>query len=205
VDVARDISVGTWADLRAAAAGEPCVQCGSPLQVTKGIEVGHIFKLGYKYSDALQLSVLGPDGKPVKPIMGCYGIGVERAMAACIEVHHDDKGIIWPAAVAPFEAVVVVAQQNDEAVAAAGEQAYQALLDAGVDVIIDDRPDRAGVKFSDAELVGIPFRVTIGKRGLASGTVELTDRASGETVTVPLDDIAKHVREAVAQSIGATA
>ena len=163
----------------------------------KGIEVGHIFKLGYKYTDAFDITVSGPDGKPVKPIMGCYGIGVERAMAACIEVHHDEKGIVWPAAVAPFEAVVIVAQQNDAAVAEAGERAYRALLDAGVDVIIDDRPDRAGVKFSDAELVGIPFRITIGKRGLASGTAELTDRATGETVAVPLDDIAKHVREAV--------
>jgi prolyl-tRNA synthetase len=205
VDVARDISVGKWADLRAAEEGEPCVHCGNPLTVIKGIEVGHIFKLGYKYSDALELSVLGPEGKPVKPIMGCYGIGVERAIAACIEVHHDDKGIVWPAAVAPFEAVVIVAQQNDAAVAEAGERAYQALLDAGVDVIIDDRSDRAGVKFSDAELVGIPFRITIGKRGLASGAAELTDRATGETISVPLDDLAKHVREAVAQAIAATA
>jgi prolyl-tRNA synthetase len=204
VDVARDIRPGKWADLRAAEEGEPCVHCGNPLTVIKGIEVGHIFKLGYKYSDALELSVLGPEGKPVKPIMGCYGIGVERAMAACIEVHHDDKGITWPAAVAPFEAVVIVAQQNDAAVAEAGERAYQALLDAGVDVIIDDRPDRAGVKFSDAELVGIPFRITIGKRGLASGGAELTDRATGETISVPLDDLAKHVREAVSQAIAAT-
>jgi prolyl-tRNA synthetase len=204
VDVARDIRAGKWADLRAAEEGEPCVHCGSPLTVIKGIEVGHIFKLGYKYSDALDLSVLGPDGKPARPIMGCYGIGVERAMAACIEVHHDDKGIAWPAAVAPFEAVVIVAQQNDAAVAEAGERAYQALLNAGVDVIIDDRQDRAGVKFSDAELVGIPFRVTIGKRGLASGAAELTDRATGETISVPLDDLAKHVREAVSQAIAAT-
>jgi prolyl-tRNA synthetase len=199
VDVARDISVGRWADLRAAEEGEPCVHCGNPLQVIKGIEVGHIFKLGYKYTDVFDITVSGPEGKPVKPIMGCYGIGVERAMAATIEVHHDEKGIIWPVSIAPFEAVVVVAQQNDAAVAGAGERAYQALLDAGVDVIIDDRPDRAGVKFSDAELVGIPFRVTIGKRGLAAGTAELTDRATGETVTVPLDDLAKHVREAVSQ------
>jgi prolyl-tRNA synthetase len=205
VEVARDINVGRWADLRAAEEGEPCTKCGNPLAVIKGIEVGHIFKLGYKYSDALGLSVLGPDGKPLKPIMGCYGIGVERAMAACIEVHHDGKGIVWPAAVAPFEAVVIVAQQNDAAVAEAGERAYQALLAAGVDVIIDDRADRAGVKFSDAELVGIPFRVTIGKRGLASGTAELTDRATGETTTIPLDDVAKHVREAVAANIAATA
>ncbi|HXT89858.1 MAG TPA: proline--tRNA ligase [Trebonia sp.] len=204
VDVVRDINVDRWADLRAAEEGEPCTKCGNPLKVIKGIEVGHIFKLGYKYSDAMQLSVLGPEGKPVKPIMGCYGIGVERAMAACIEVHHDDKGIVWPAAVAPFEAVVIVAQQNDAAVAEAGERAYAALLDAGVDVIIDDRPDRAGVKFSDAELVGIPFRVTIGKRGLATGTAELTDRATGETTPIPLDDVAKHVREAVTAAIAAT-
>jgi len=205
VDVARDVNVGTWADLRAVQAGQPCTQCGSPLQVIKGIEVGHIFKLGYKYTDAFDITVSGPDGKPVRPVMGCYGIGVERAMATCIEVHHDEKGIVWPAAVAPFEAVVVVAQQNDAGVAEAGERAYQALLGAAVDVIIDDRPDRAGVKFSDAELVGIPFRITIGKRGLASGTAELTDRATGETVPVPLDDVAKHVREAVAEAIAATA
>jgi prolyl-tRNA synthetase len=201
VDVARDVNAGRWVDLRAAEEGDLCAQCGNPLQVIKGIEIGHIFKLGYKYTSAFDVTVSGPDGKPVKPVMGCYGIGVERAMAACIEVHHDEKGIVWPAAVAPFEAVVIVAQQNDAAVAEAGERAYAALLDAGVDVIIDDRPDRAGVKFSDAELVGIPFRVTIGKRGLATGTAELTDRATGETVAVPLDEIAKHVREAVSQAL----
>jgi prolyl-tRNA synthetase len=203
VDVARDISVGRWADLRAVAAGEACASCGQPLTVIKGIEVGHIFKLGYKYSDAMDITVSGPDGKPVRPIMGCYGIGVERAMATCVEVHHDEKGIVWPVSVAPFEAVVVVAQQNDATVAEAGERAYQALLEAGVDVIIDDRPDRAGVKFSDAELVGIPFRITIGKRGVAAGTAELTDRATGETEVIGLDDIAKHVREAVAQALSA--
>jgi prolyl-tRNA synthetase len=200
VDVTRDIAVGQWADLRTATPGEPCVVCGTPLEVIKGIEVGHIFKLGYKFSDAMDLAVSGPDGKPVKPIMGSYGIGVERAMAAIVEVHHDSKGIVWPQAVAPFDAVVVVAQQNDATVAEAGEQAYQRLLDAGVDVIIDDRDVRAGVKFSDAELVGIPLRITIGKRGVAAGTAELTDRATGETVQVPLDDIAKHVREAIAHA-----
>jgi prolyl-tRNA synthetase len=147
------------------------------------------------------VTVSGPDGKPVKPIMGCYGIGVERAMAAVIEVHHDAKGIIWPAAVAPFDVVVTVAQQNDEAVAEAGEQVYRRLLDAGVDAIIDDRPARAGEKFSDAELVGIPLRVTIGKRGLASGTAEVTERATGETVVVPLDEIPEHIRKAVAAAI----
>ena len=198
VDVGRDIAVGRWAGLREVAAGDACVNCGHGLQVERGIEVGHIFKLGYKYSDAMDIRVSGPDGKPVKPIMGCYGIGVERAMATAVEVHHDDKGIIWPVAIAPFEIVVVIAQQEDAAVAAAGEQVYQALLESGVEVIVDDRQVRAGVKFSDAELTGIPFRVTVGKRGLAAGTAELTDRAAGSTVAIPLDEVAKHVREAVA-------
>jgi prolyl-tRNA synthetase len=203
VDVARDITVGRWADLRTVMAGESCVQCGSPLEVFKGIEVGHIFKLGYKYTDALDVTVTGPDGKPVKPVMGCYGIGVERAMAAIVEVHHDAKGIIWPAAVAPFDAVVVVAQQNDQAVAEAGEQVYRRLLDAGVDVIIDDRAARAGEKFSDAELVGIPLRITIGKRGLAAGNAEVTERATGDMVPVPFDDVPGHVRKHVAAALAA--
>jgi prolyl-tRNA synthetase len=200
VDVERDIAVGRWADLREAAAGEGCVNCGHGLEVERGIEVGHIFKLGYKFTDALGVSVSGPDGKPVRPIMGSYGIGVERAMATVVEVHHDDKGIVWPVAIAPFEVVVVVAQQDDEAVAAAGERVYQALLEAGVEVIVDDRPVRAGVKFSDAELVGIPFRVTVGKRGLAAGNAELTDRATGSTIHIPLDELPQHVREAVAKA-----
>src|SRR6516225_9925747 len=134
VDVERDINVGQWADLREAAVGDGCVNCGHGLEVERGIEVGHIFKLGYKYSDAMEFRVSGPDGKPVRPIMGSYGIGVERAMATIVEVHHDEKGITWPVAVAPFEVVVVVAQQDDDAVAAAGEQVYGALVGAGVDV-----------------------------------------------------------------------
>jgi prolyl-tRNA synthetase len=199
VDVERDISVARWADLREVAAGDACVNCGHGLEIERGIEVGHIFKLGYKYSDAMDIRVSGPDGKPAKPIMGCYGIGVERAMATAVEVHHDEKGIIWPVAIAPFEVVVVVAQSENAEVAAEGERVYQSLLDAGVEVIVDDRAVRAGVKFSDAELTGIPFRVTVGKRGLASGTAELTDRAAGTTVAIPLGaELAKHVREAVA-------
>jgi len=201
VDVERDIDVSRWADLREVAEGDPCINCGHGLEIERGIEVGHIFKLGYKYTDAFQIRVSGPDGKPVKPVMGCYGIGVERAMAAVVEVHHDGKGIIWPAAVAPFEAVVVIAQQDDPVVAEAGERVYQALAEAGVEVIVDDRPVRAGVKFSDAELVGIPFRVTVGKRSLAARTAELTDRATGATVQVPVSDLAQHVREAIAKSI----
>ena len=190
VDVERDINVGQWADLREVAAGDQCINCGHGLEVERGIEVGHIFKLGSKYTEAMQIRVSGPDGKSIRPVMGCYGIGVERAMATVVEVHYDAKGIIWPVAVAPFEVVVVIAQQDDPAVAEAGEEVYEALADAGVDVIVDDRPVRAGVKFSDAELVGIPFRVTIGKRGLAAGTAELTERESGTTVQIPLADLA---------------
>jgi prolyl-tRNA synthetase len=203
VDVERDIAVGVWADLREVAAGELCVSCGHPLEAERGIEVGHIFKLGYKFSDTIGISVSGPDGKPVRPVMGCYGIGVERAMASVVEVHHDDKGITWPAAIAPFEVVVVIAQQDDAAVAEAGEKVYSSLLGAGVEVIVDDRPVRAGVKFSDAELVGIPFRVTVGKRGLTSASAELTDRATGTTVQVPLDEVPAHVREALGSAIPA--
>jgi prolyl-tRNA synthetase len=203
VDVERDIAVGEWADLREVAAGELCVSCGHPLEAERGIEVGHIFKLGYKFSDAIGISVSGPDGKPVRPIMGCYGIGVERAMASVVEVHHDAKGITWPVAIAPFEVVVVIAQQDDVAVAEAGEKVYQSLLGAGVEVIVDDRPVRAGVKFSDSELVGIPFRVTVGKRGLASGSAELTDRATGSTVQVPLDEVPAQVRGALGSAIHA--
>jgi prolyl-tRNA synthetase len=203
VDVERDIAVGEWADLREVAAGELCVSCGHPLEAERGIEVGHIFKLGYKFSDAIGISVSGPDGKPVRPIMGCYGIGVERAMASVVEVHHDAKGITWPVAIAPFEVVVVIAQQDDVAVAEAGEKVYQSLLGAGVEVIVDDRPVRAGVKFSDSELVGIPFRVTVGKRGLASGSAELTDRATGSTVQVPLDEVPAQVRGALGSAIPA--
>jgi prolyl-tRNA synthetase len=201
VDVERDITVGQWADLREVAAGDECVNCGHGLEVERGIEVGHIFKLGAKYTEAMQIRVSGPEGKPIRPVMGCYGIGVERALATVVEVHHDARGIIWPVSVAPFEVVVVIAQQDDPAVAEAGEEVYVALADAGVDVIVDDRPVRAGVKFSDAELVGIPFRVTIGKRGLAAGTAELTERESGTTVQIPLADLTAQVREAIAKSL----
>ncbi len=197
VDVERDIAVSTWADLREVASGEPCVQCGEPLQVQKAIEVGHIFKLGTKYTDAFDVTVLDTDGTPKKIIMGSYGIGVERAIASAVECHHDDKGIVWPVSIAPFEAVVTVAQPDDEATASAGEQVYQQLLAAGVETVIDDRTERVGVKFKDAELVGIPLRVTVGKRGLADGVVELTDRASGETQRIPLDEIAACVRKGI--------
>ena len=193
VDVDRDISVGSWADLREVVAGEPCVQCGHPLELLTTIEIGHIFKLGYKFTKVFGITVLDAKGERVYPIMGSYGIGVERALASIVECHHDERGIVWPLAVAPFSVVIVVAQSNDEEVAAAGKALYEELTAAGVEVIIDDRAERAGVKFSDAELTGIPYRITVGKRGLAEGSAELTERLTGETRKVARGDVVTEV------------
>jgi prolyl-tRNA synthetase len=198
VDVERDIAIATWADLREVKAGEACIRDGRPLELLTAIEVGHIFKLGYKYTKAFDVTVLDASGKRVHPIMGCYGIGVERAMAAIVECHHDERGIIWPLSVAPFTVVVTVAQSEDAESAKVGEAVYEQLLAAGVEVIIDDRAERAGVKFRDAELTGIPFRVTVGKRGLAEGSVEITRRETGETVKVAVGGVLAHLREALA-------
>src|ERR1035437_8547338 len=174
VDIARDITVGQWADLREIRAGEPCPRCGTPLEILQAIEVGHIFKLGRKYTTVLGVSVLGPDGTAILPIMGSYGIGVERAMAAIAEVHHDDVGLTWPAAVAPAEVTVVLLSVKDEAARAAADDIYRGLLAGGADALIEDRDERPGVKFRDAELTGIPYRVSVGSRDLADGVGEVT-------------------------------
>ncbi|MEV6211178.1 proline--tRNA ligase [Kitasatospora sp. NPDC051914] len=193
VDVDRDITATAWADFREISAGEPCATCGEPLQVVRTVEVGHIFKLGYKYTEALDITVLGPDGGRIKPIMGSYGIGVERAIAAVVEAHHDDKGIVWPVSVAPFEVVVVPIGKADEETTKVVESLYADLRAAGVDTVLDDRDERPGVKFADSELIGIPYRITVGPRGLKEGLVEVVERATGETVRVPVADAVGHV------------
>jgi prolyl-tRNA synthetase family II len=195
VDVGRDIQVGTWADLREVSAGEPCPRCGTPLQFIRAIEVGHIFKLGRKFTEAFGVTVLGPDGSAIVPIMGSYGIGVERAMAVIAEVHHDEAGLTWPVQVAPAEVDVIMVSVRDEAVRAASEAIYAALQAAGHDVIIDDRDERPGVKFKDAELIGFPVRVSVGSRDLAEGMVEVVSRDSGERERVPVDQAVKHVQD----------
>ncbi len=192
VDVDRDIAVGRWADLREVVAGETCARCGGELGVIRTVEIGHIFKLGYKFTEALGVSVLTQDGQRVAPIMGSYGIGVERALAAIVESHHDDKGIVWPMAVAPFH-VVLVQLGKDEATVAAAQQLYDELRARDTEVLWDDREERPGVKFSDAELVGIPLRVTVGARGLAEGVVEVTVRATGETAKAPVAEAAAYL------------
>ncbi|HXZ65141.1 MAG TPA: proline--tRNA ligase [Streptosporangiaceae bacterium] len=198
VDVERDIQVGTWADLREVTAGEPCPRCGAPLQLIRAIEIGHIFKLGRKFTTALGVTVLGPDGSAITPIMGSYGIGVERAMAVIAEVHHDDAGLVWPVQVAPAEVTVVTLSAKDNAVVTAAESIYADLRAAGVDVLIDDRDERPGVKFKDAELTGIPVRVSVGSRDLADGAVEVVSRASREKERVPVDQVVKHVQDLLA-------
>ena len=198
VSVDRDITVGTWADLREVAAGEPCPRCGAPLELVQAIEVGHIFKLGRKFTTVLGVSVLGPDGAAIVPIMGSYGIGVERAIAAIAEVHHDEAGLVWPVPVAPAEVTVIMVSARDEAVRTAAESIYADLRAAGADVLIDDRDERPGVKFKDAELTGIPFRISVGSRDLADGVVEVVSRSTGRKDRVPLEQAVGHVQDLLA-------
>lgn len=186
VSVERDIAIDEWIDLRAVVAGEPCPVCGEGLEIFRAIEAGHIFKLETMYSDPLDAKVLDADGRSVPLIMGSYGIGVERNIAAAVEVNHDDKGIVWPVSIAPYEAVITAVKVNDAETMTVADEIYAQLGDAGIDVIIDDRNERPGVKFNDAELIGMPYRVTVGPRGLAEGMVEITERRSGVSESVPV-------------------
>jgi prolyl-tRNA synthetase len=178
VSIARDIQVKQWADLRLVQAGEPCPNCGKPLKIQRAIEVGHVFKLGTKYSEALKAFFLDETGKQQPAIMGCYGIGVTRTLQAVIEQGHDDNGIVWPISVAPYTVCITplsVAPESD--VMKRAEQIYSELTAKGIDVILDDRNDRPGVKFKDSELVGFPIRIGIGEKSLAKGEVEIKPRA----------------------------
>jgi len=189
VDIARDIEPDQWADLREIASGERCPNCdGGTLDIAKALEVGHIFKLGTKYSVSMGAKVLDRDGKEVPIVMGSYGIGVERIMAAAIELHHDADGIVWPREIAPFDVVVTVTNLKQAEIKDAGEQLYKELRAAGLDVLLDDRDERAGVKFKDADLIGIPYRVTVGKK-ISDGVVELFERASKGSEDVSLGEV----------------
>lgn len=199
VDVERDIIVTEWADLRTVKKGEPCAQCGTKLTVERCVETGHIFKLGTKYSEAMGATVLDADGNLVPLIMGCYGIGVGRALAVAIETHNDDKGMILPVTIAPFEVCVTIVKVDDERCVTVGEELYGRLRDLGLDAILDDRDERPGVKFADSELVGIPFRITIGPKALAAGNVEFTVRDGRVSTEIPLTDVVAHTVELVTQ------
>ncbi len=171
--------------------------CGGALDLWKGIEVGHIFKLGTQYSETFGVYVQDEDGESHPIIMGSYGIGVERGMAAVVESSHDDKGIIWPVSVAPYEVVITVLRADDAETLAAAERVYDALAADGIEVLLDDREERPGVKFADAELIGIPYRVTIGPRGVSEGKAELTTRSDSSVEEIPMDAIAARVSDLV--------
>ncbi len=197
VEVERDIRVSEWVDLREVCAGEACPMCDAVLAVGKAIEVGHIFKLGTRFSEALGATVLDESGASRPIVMGSYGIGIERAMAAVVERCHDEAGMVWPMSLAPFEVVVTVLNPKDAVPVDAGNALYDALIQEGIEVLIDDRDERPGVKFNDADLIGIPYRVTVGPKGLKDGKIEITRRRGRESRSVDLHKAASVVTEAV--------
>jgi prolyl-tRNA synthetase len=191
VDVDRDLLPhGKLVDLRKVRAGEGCPRCEGTLDVFKALEIGHIFKLGTKYSESMKATVLAADGGQVPIVMGSYGIGVERIMAAAVELHHDENGIVWPLSIAPFHATVLTLGPEPE-LRRAAEEIVEALAREGVEVLYDDRDERAGVKFKDADLVGVPIRIAVGKKGLAGGNVEWKLRARKEVELVPAAEVAR--------------
>ena len=197
VDVVRDIAVDEWLDVREVKAGEPCPMCDAPLAVEKTIEIGHIFKLGTKYSEVFDANILDENGKSQTIVMGSYGIGIERTMAAVVERRNDQSGIQWPLSIAPFEVVITVVKPKDVATSEAGNALYDALVAEGIEVLLDDRDERPGVKFKDADLVGIPFRITVGPKGIAEGEVDFVRRSNGETQTMELVKAARRIAETV--------
>lgn len=187
------------APIRLITKDDVCPECHSPLEYSKGIEVGQVFKLGTKYSESLQATYLDQNGRPNAMVMGCYGIGVSRTLAAAIEQYHDDNGIIWPRAIAPFEVVIVPINAKDEALMSTSKSIYDILLNNKVDVLLDDRKDRAGVKFKDADLIGYPLRITVSKNTLESNEVEIRIRKTGEAINCPIDKVSNKVQELLSQ------
>ncbi len=192
----RDFTVDEWGDIVTVHAGDPCPKCGRPLEGAHGIEVSQVFQLGTKYSEAMGATFMDEDGRERPLIRGCYGVGVSRTLAAIVEQHNDEHGIVWPVSVAPYEVSVISLDKKGEALEAA-ERIAGELAAAGLEVVLDDRAERPGVKFADNDLMGFPYQVIVGKRGLSAGTVELKDRATGERQDVPVTDIASHLVELV--------
>ncbi len=193
----RDFQPTEYADLRKAAAGDPCPKCGKPFTYARGIEVGHTFKLGTKYSDSMKATFLDAQKAAKSFIMGCYGIGVSRVVAACIEQCHDENGIIWPAAIAPWDLIIIPLNMSKEDIKKAAETLYSDALKSGLNVLLDDREDSAGVKLKDADLVGVPFRIVLGERKMAENKVEFRRRSEKTSEDVPLSSALARVLEAV--------
>jgi len=185
-----------------AVAGDACPRCtGGKLEIWRGIEVGHIFKLGTKYSKAMGATFQDERGREWPMVMGCYGIGIERTVAAAIEQNHDQDGIVFPMAIAPFQVIVLCLQQEIQEVREAAEKLYLRLQEEGLEVLLDDREDRPGSKFKDADLIGIPLRINVGARSLAKGVAELRHRATGRVETLELDSVCERVKEIVRDQI----
>jgi len=197
VNVGRDFNVDDFADIRLAGGGDACPRCGQPLITTRGIEVGHIFKLGTKYSAAMRAEYLDAQGASQPMVMGCYGIGVGRTVAAAIEQSHDSDGIIFPAPIAPFTVLIVLVNPTDEHQNRSAVDLYEALLGHGVDVLLDDRDERPGIKFKDADLIGIPLRVTVGRNAVKDGVVDLRWRKTGAQIQCPTAEAVAKVLEAL--------
>jgi prolyl-tRNA synthetase len=197
VNLGRDFEVGEFADLRFVKETDSCPRCKSPLKFARGIEVGHTFKLGTKYSKQMRATFLDKNGEEKDMVMGCYGIGIGRTVAACIEQHHDAQGIIWPLSIAPHHVILTPVNVKDSQIMAAAGTLYKRLSEAAVDAILDDRDERAGVKFNDADLIGIPLRVTIGPKRLAEGKVEVKIRGTGETQALSLEDAFQFIQRTV--------
>jgi prolyl-tRNA synthetase len=201
VNLERDINVTSWTDLRTIAEGEGCPKCDGVLRVAKALEVGHIFKLGTKYSESMGARVLNSDGKEVPIIMGCYGIGVERILAAAIELHNDEAGIIFPVTIAPFQVVVTPLNMKDADLKSNADRIYNGLDRSSVEVLYDDRDERAGVKLNDADLVGFPFQLRIGPKKLKEGKVEFYDRATRQAEDVAVDAAVEVAYQRIQQAI----
>ncbi|WP_157153352.1 proline--tRNA ligase [Brachyspira murdochii] len=194
VNVQRDFNIDVWGDFRTAKEGDKCPECGETLYQKKGLELGHIFKLGDKYTQAFNFKVLDENNKEITPIMGCYGIGVNRALASVIEQNYDDKGIIFPISVAPYEAIVVAIDKEGEESFKKAEDIYNALNALKVETMFDDRKERLGVKLNDCDLIGIPMRIMVGKKSLQRGVVEFKLRSSSESIEVKVDEIVEYVK-----------
>ncbi len=196
VNPGRDFSVDLYGDLRFAVEGDPCPRCNATVALSRGIEVGHIFKLGTKYSKAMGATFLDEKGRERLMVMGCYGIGIGRTVAAAIEQNHDEKGIIWPMPLAPYHVYLLAVNVKDGAIREASERIYRALGEAGIHVLYDDRDERAGVKFNDADLLGIPWRITVGSK-IGEGRVEIKRRDSRKVETVSPEEAVERLKERI--------
>ena len=198
VNTDRDFKVEEWADLGMIQDADPCPKCNKNIKIEHAIEMGHVFKLGLKYSKAMKAEFVDEKGELKPIVMGCYGIGVNRIMAASIELHHDDKGIIWPLSIAPFQVIIIPINYEKADIRKAANDAYEKVKDAGIEVLLDDRNESAGVKFNDAELIGIPFAIVVGEKGLKKGILEIKERETGKCIEVKKEDLKDKISALIA-------